>query len=149
MQVAIFEKVIKYMPVADDTLGGTPNLRRRGLNMTPPPRPKAPATHPPPKPSPRTRHSVFPSKKRSLSTKLRSCPYSGFLYFFFIFYSLATSFVEKKTIVSITIKKTESEIQSPALHFLKAILDLPPRKKLKVIRKASPIRLIICLAHCP
>ena len=35
------------MPVADDTFGGTPKLSNNGLNMAPPPNPKAPDTQPP------------------------------------------------------------------------------------------------------
>ncbi len=41
------EKRIMYIPVAEATDGGTPMLSRRGLNIAPPPRPKAPLTHPP------------------------------------------------------------------------------------------------------
>lgn len=47
---AIFEYIIKYIPVADDTLGGTPIPIKYGLKMTPPPSPSAPATNPPPNP---------------------------------------------------------------------------------------------------
>jgi len=36
-----------YMPVAEDTGGGTPMLRSKGLNIAPPPKPRAPDTHPP------------------------------------------------------------------------------------------------------
>jgi len=53
-EVAILEKAIRYMPVAEDTFGGTPKLSNSGLKITPPPSPSAPATHPPPKPRPRT-----------------------------------------------------------------------------------------------
>ena len=45
------EKQIKYDPVADATFGGIPSVERMGLNMTPPPRPKAPARNPPKNPS--------------------------------------------------------------------------------------------------
>ena len=70
VHVAILEKVIMYIPVADETLGGTPIAKRSGLKITPPPRPSAPATQPPKKPSPRTFLRVFPWKTRSLGTKL-------------------------------------------------------------------------------
>lgn len=73
-QVAIFENVIIYIPVADETFGGTPIANRRGLNITPPPRPRAPATHPPKKPKHKTFLRTFPSKTRSLSAKL-TLPY--------------------------------------------------------------------------
>lgn len=41
------ENMIMYIPVEDDTDGETPMLSRTGLNMAPPPKPSAPATHPP------------------------------------------------------------------------------------------------------
>lgn len=47
----ILEKVIRYAPVAEATLGGIPKVNKIGLNTTPPPSPKAPATNPPKKPS--------------------------------------------------------------------------------------------------
>jgi len=82
VQVAILEKVIMYMPVADETLGGTPIANKSGLKMTPPPRPRAPATQPPKKPSPRTFLRILPWNTKSLSTKLISP------YFFLSAYSL-------------------------------------------------------------
>jgi len=57
---AIFEKVIKYIPVAEETFGGTPICKRRGLKITPPPNPRAPATQPPPKPKHSTLKRIFP-----------------------------------------------------------------------------------------
>jgi hypothetical protein len=47
----ILEKVIRYAPEAEATLGGIPKVNKIGLNTTPPPSPKAPATNPPKKPS--------------------------------------------------------------------------------------------------
>lgn len=70
MHVAILLKVIRYIPVAEETFGGTFIAMRIGLKMTPPPRPSAPAIHPPKKPSIKTIESVLPSKIRSLSAKL-------------------------------------------------------------------------------
>ena len=46
---AAVEYIIMYIPVADETAGGTPMLSRRGLKIAPPPSPKAPETHPPQK----------------------------------------------------------------------------------------------------
>ena len=43
----VVENIIMYMPVEDETEGGTPMLSNTGLNMAPPPSPKAPAAHPP------------------------------------------------------------------------------------------------------
>jgi hypothetical protein len=43
------ENIIMYMPVAEATFGGTPILKSRGLNIAPPPNPRAPETHPPKK----------------------------------------------------------------------------------------------------
>ena len=40
-----------YIPVADDTEGGTPILNNTGLKIAPPPSPRAPETHPPRNPS--------------------------------------------------------------------------------------------------
>jgi hypothetical protein len=114
---AILEKVIKYIPVADDTLGGTPMLNRRGLKMTPPPRPSAPATHPPPNPRHRTFLSTLPSKTRSDGTKLISP------YFFLSAYSPAVSLTEMSTIMIISIIKTAVDDQSAILHFAKPSAD--------------------------
>lgn len=36
-----------YIPVDEETEGGTPILNSKGLKMTPPPRPSAPDTQPP------------------------------------------------------------------------------------------------------
>ena len=85
----ILENVIKYIPVADDTLGGTPIYKRRGLKMTPPPNPKAPATQPPPNPKQRTLNRTFPWNTRSLGTMLT------FPYLFFKSYSYAEILTEK------------------------------------------------------
>lgn len=41
------EKRIIYIPVADATQGNTPKLNNRGLNMAPPPSPRAPDMKPP------------------------------------------------------------------------------------------------------
>lgn len=41
------EKMIMYIPVADDTWGGTPKLSSNGLNILPPPIPSAPEMMPP------------------------------------------------------------------------------------------------------
>lgn len=69
-QVTIFENVIKYIPVADDTFGGTPIESNSGLKMTPPPRPSAPATHPPVKPRNSTFLRILPLKIKSLGAML-------------------------------------------------------------------------------
>lgn len=41
------ENIIMYIPVADETGGGTPKLNKRGLKIAPPPKPRAPETQPP------------------------------------------------------------------------------------------------------
>ena len=41
--------ITKYMPVEDVTAGGMPKLKNTGLNIAPPPSPRAPETHPPAK----------------------------------------------------------------------------------------------------
>lgn len=47
MVLAPVEKIIIYIPVEDATLGGQPKLSNKGLNIEPPPKPKAPDTQPP------------------------------------------------------------------------------------------------------
>lgn len=59
-----------YIPVAEETFGGTPRLIKSGLKITPPPRPRAPATQPPPKPRASTILKTLPSKMRSLLVRL-------------------------------------------------------------------------------
>ena len=68
-QAAILLKVTRYMPVAEETFGGTPIDNSKGLNMDPPPSPSAPATQPPANAKKRTSQSVLPSNLKSLSTK--------------------------------------------------------------------------------
>ncbi len=63
-------KVTRYIPVAEDTFGGTPIEIKSGLKMEPPPRPRAPATQPPRKDNVRTLKRVLPLNLRSLSTRL-------------------------------------------------------------------------------
>lgn len=43
------EKRIMYIPVADATEGNTPRLKSNGLNIVPPPKPRAPDMKPPKK----------------------------------------------------------------------------------------------------
>lgn len=135
------EKVMMYMPVADDTFGGTPMASRRGLKMTPPPRPRAPATHPPKKPSVKTFLRVLPSKTKSLSARLM------LPYFFFSCYYLATYLTANTTIDTITMTKRVKNIQSALLHLSKPMLPLPPLKRLWSSKKVRQIRLMPCLAH--
>ena len=42
---------IMYIPVAEETLGGTPIDKNTGLKIAPPPRPRDPAANPPMKPN--------------------------------------------------------------------------------------------------
>ena len=69
-QAAILLKVTRYIPVADETFGGTPIESNKGLKIEPPPSPRAPATQPPAKAKNNISQRVFPSNLRSLSTKL-------------------------------------------------------------------------------
>lgn len=43
------DNIIMYMPVDVDTAGGTPKAIMRGLNILPPPKPRAPLINPPQK----------------------------------------------------------------------------------------------------
>ena len=47
---AVLENVTRYSPDAAATSGGKPRVKKIGLKITPPPRPKAPASSPPKKP---------------------------------------------------------------------------------------------------
>jgi|APSaa5957512535_1039671.scaffolds.fasta_scaffold55326_2 hypothetical protein len=129
-----------YIPVAEETFGGTPRLINSGLKITPPPSPRAPATHPPPKPRPRTILSVWPSKMRSLCAKLT------LLNSFLSFYSYATNLVPTITNNNITIMKAENKIQSPAVHFSKPFV---PLRKLTTIKIASSPKFIPYFFHTP
>ena len=62
------EKIIMYIPVDDDTFGGTPMLKRIGLNIAPAPKPKAPDTMPPKNARINNFRRVFLLKRKSLST---------------------------------------------------------------------------------
>ena len=54
------ENMIIYIPVDDETEGGTPILRSIGLKIAPPPSPKAPDTHPPMNPNITSLTKVLP-----------------------------------------------------------------------------------------
>lgn len=69
-EVAIFEKVTRYNPEAEDTTGGSPSVSSTGLKMTPPPRPSAPERVPPKKPSDRSVIALYLSRITSLLTRL-------------------------------------------------------------------------------
>lgn len=45
----IVVNITRYIPVEEDTDGGIPMLSKSGLNMAPPPSPRAPEIHPPAK----------------------------------------------------------------------------------------------------
>lgn len=140
-QVAIFENVIMYMPVADDTLGGTPIAKSIGLKITPPPKPRAPATHPPVNPRVRTFLSTLPSNTRSDLHRL-ILPY-----FCFNFYCLLTSLTAIKTMHTMTTKNPAMKIQSALLHLLKPIVE--PLRRLWSRRQTKAITLRPCLLHWP
>lgn len=62
------EKIIMYIPVAEETFGGTPRLIKIGLKIEPPPNPKAPDTIPPKRAKTIRYVSVWPWNLRSLET---------------------------------------------------------------------------------
>jgi len=142
-QVAILEKVMMYIPVADETFGGTPIESKRGLKMTPPPRPRAPATHPPKNPKQRTFLRILPSKTRSLSAKLT------LLYFFLSYYSELVILTATYTIASITMKKTPKKTQSPALHFSILKSPFPPLSRDWMSKHERQRKLMPCFFHWP
>ena len=79
------ENKIMYIPVADETDGGTPILKSKGLKIAPPPRPRAPDTQPPKNANITSLVTVFPSNVISLSHipisyfNLRACSYLNIL----------------------------------------------------------------------
>mmetsp|Transcript_12568 Transcript_12568/g.17342 ORF Transcript_12568/g.17342 Transcript_12568/m.17342 type:complete len:204 (+) Transcript_12568:313-924(+) len=144
-QDAIFEKLTRYMPVADDTTGGTPRARSAGLKIAPPPRPRAPATQPPIKPINKTLTRVLPFILTSDGTMLT-------LYFSFRAYSLAlmtTAIQVKRTQIS---TKMTVMTYSIAEHFSTPIIesiDELPLNKFIMIKMMSSRMLRPCLIHCP
>ena len=140
MQVLIFEKVIIYIPVAEDTLGGTPRLMSNGLKITPPPSPRAPATHPATNPKVRTFHKTCPLNMRSDLTilmLLNSC---------FNFYSDATNLAPTATKHSIRTKNTPNNVQSPVEHFSKPFV---PRRRVIMTRQQRARKFINCFFQIP
>ena len=140
MQVAILENVIIYIPVAEETLGGTPRLINSGLKITPPPRPSAPATHPPPNPRARTILKVLPSNIKSFLDRLTLSnsllrPYSW-----------ATNLTPTITKNPIIIMNPANKLQSPIVHFSKPGV---PLKKLIAIKNKSSPKLMSCFFQTP
>lgn len=115
MTEAILEYMIRYIPVAELTFGGTPMPIKYGLKMTPPPKPRAPATKPPPNPRRETFLRIVPVKTRSLGTRLIS------LYFFFKSYSFATILTAKYRVITMATKNAVIVNQSPSEHFSRTI----------------------------
>jgi len=107
--------------------------------MTPPPSPRAPATHPPPNPSPSTFLKVLPLNIKSLSTLLMLPNFS------FNDYSYAVNLQEMYTWMVMKIMKRASDVQSPGLHLSNTL----PLKRELVKSKNSTIKLIPCFFHCP
>lgn len=136
---AILEKVIRYMPVAEETFGGTPICKRRGLKMTPPPSPRAPATQPPPNPKQRTFTRTLPWNKRSLGTILI------FPYLILSAYSLAEILTAKMTTIIIAIINAANVAQSPLTH----LSNICPLRKLITIKKPKLEKLINYLIQTP
>lgn len=138
-QVTIFENVMRYIPVADETLAGTPMANKSGLKITPPPSPSAPATHPPVNPRNSTFLRTLPLKIKSLSAMLIPPNFS------FNAYSFATNLVEMSTWTIMQIKKITSALQSPASHLSNTL----PLRIWLASSKQSATRLIPCFFHCP
>lgn len=76
-------KIIMYIPDAVATEGGTPRLINKGLNIIPPPSPKAPDIHPP------RRENNTSLTKFSLVNSISfsfPCPYFDFKFYSFYIY---------------------------------------------------------------
>jgi hypothetical protein len=112
---ATFEYMIRYIPVADETFGGTPIPIRYGLKITPPPSPRAPATKPPPNPSNYTYLNTGPLNTKSLLTKFTLS------YFYLSFCSEDTILTAKARATPINTTKELIVIQSAAVHFLNTV----------------------------
>lgn len=129
----------KYIPVDEETFGGTPIPIRYGLNMVPPPRPRAPATNPPKKPKVRIFLNPAPSNTRSLGTMLISS------YFFLTVYSAAIFLTEITTPTPISTKNAKIVIQSGAEHLSNTIF----LQIFIVMFIARQVIFISCFFHIP
>lgn len=140
---AAVEYNIMYMPVEDDTDGGTPILRSRGLKMTPPPRPRAPETHPPIK-AKNTNFKML-DHRNSISPSTSPCPY-----LIFNSYSFFTDFIEVTVMKQhITINPNYND-QSTILHLLMPMIDdvvLLPLNRLMIMRLNHTVRHLKCLSN--
>ncbi len=136
--------MIMYIPVEDETLGGTPILRRMGLKMAPPPRPRAPETQPPINPKTISLTRVHPRILRSLSD--RPTP---------TFYLRACSFLTILIAITVMMQQKTTKLcrttQSRALHLSMWAIDsilLLPLSKLVRTREINTMKHKACLSHC-
>ena len=100
----------RYMPVDDATEGGMPMLRSTGLNMAPPPSPRAPDTQPPMK-------ATVTSLRTTLGENLRSLLLMPLLYLILKYCSQLTCLMASKVIIMQTMTKIALSVKSYHLHF--------------------------------
>lgn len=140
---AVVENIIIYIPVAEDTEGGTPMLNSKGLKMAPPPNPKAPEAQPPKKAKNTSFFTVFLSKRISEST-IPTLNLSLSLY------SSLILLMQKKVTPAHNTQKASIIVQSIQLHLeiptREGTLLLPLRREtlIKAIRITEQMR---CLSH--
>lgn len=124
------------MLVADETLGGTPKLKNIGLNIDPPPYPKAPETHPPRNPN-RTSFIITSFVYlRSLSTM----PIPSLSLSICSFFTIVR---EMKVMAAQTTTKTPYKVQSTIVHFSKFTIEAVsslPLIKVRSMMQASTNR---------
>ncbi len=111
------EKSIIYIPVPEDTEGGTPILKSKGLKMAPPPRPRAPDTQPPRVANITSLVTVFFVNLRSESTK-------PFPTFSLSYYSLVTILIDRKVTKQHTAMNEKKKNHPRALQVLIPMIDL-------------------------
>lgn len=123
------ENMIIYMLVDEATVGGTPKLRRRGLKIAPPPKPRAPETQPP---------SIDKSTSwtNTLFSKLIS-PFWSLPTFFFNSYSFLTVLTPAYNKMPQITRKLAKRIQYHSPHISMLAIDenleLPRSKVVKIL----------------
>ena len=124
------ENMIMNMPVEAATRGGVPRASRIGLKITPPPKPREPASNPPTKPSTRMIAVFLQLRMRSESTR-------PFLKSSFSFYCPLTRKIERtQTIMHIT-KNATIRTQSTVAHLSMPIMLLKFELPLNSVSRMS------------
>lgn len=113
----VVENIIMYIPVEEETEGGTPMLNKTGLNTAPPPRPRAPETQPPINP----KVTIFITLDLSNLMSLEARPKPPNLAL--RSYSRMTFLIENIHNTAQSTRKRRSTIQSRTLHLSMPMMD--------------------------